>query len=111
MILNELKPSDRAASMNGISFKVKNSPLTSRAVPGQLNNPMIKIIFIIPEPKTATMIRRRKNRGIICKISVTLINISSTFPPKYPEIAPTLIPTSPDTRAAINPTVKLTLVP
>ena len=49
-------------------------------------------MLIIPAPKTVTSIIAKRIPGKAIRESINLINISSTTPPKYPALAPTIIP-------------------
>jgi hypothetical protein len=72
---------------------------------------MMTIIFRRLRGKKATIVIIRKNVGTAIIISTIRIPAKSTPPPKYPRIAPIIMPMTLDIPTATNPTESDILLP
>jgi len=106
-----LAPSERADSTNSFSRNESTSPLTTRAYETHPVKPKTKIMFPNPGPITARTANISKIKGKANRISAMRIMISSTIPPKYPAINPSVTPMHPEIMTDVIPTSKDTRAP
>ena len=111
IILVLLAPIALAASINSWSLIESTEALTIRAKFGTYETLIEIIRFNILGPNAETIAIASNILGTAKKISTTLIIILSIKPPKYPDIAPKIPPTTTEIDIAKIPTFNETLAP
>ncbi len=104
MIRRSLAPRDRAASTNSRSLSESTCPRTTRATEAQLKNPMTRIAICRLGLNTDTSATATMMNGTERITSMRRASSVSTQPPKYPEIRPTVTPSTTVSRVAVTPT-------
>ena len=93
MMRSRVNPRARAASMNSRSRRLSTSPRTIRVVPGHWVKPRTAMIKKIDDcSKRATMVMSSTRRGKEITMSTKRMTTASTFPPRKPAIAPSIVP-------------------
>ena len=100
-----------AASTYSLFFSTKNCPRITRATSTHIVSPTAIKTWNRPLPKTKVRAITRSKVGIDHITFISQDKTASIRPPKYPETAPTGIPMIKLTKTAMNPTLKLILLP